>query len=212
MLSLAELERVLDPLPRIKVEARLVRAVRQDILDDPTAQVLYPKASTLNDGQRYTLPGGAPSIYLAYEYNTAVTEVGAQVWNEERRQWENRANYIWALAAVETSVSDVLDLTNPAILRALNTTPKELKSAWRFVPGLAPGELPLTHQLARAAIDASSLYGFKYASAKDPTGTCLVIFYEPMCAVVGNRLQVLAHNRLRQVMGHGIDPAKESSP
>lgn len=70
---------------------------------------------------------------------------------------------------------DVLDLTDPEIQRALQTSLSELTGHWRITQ-VTGGTSP-TQNLAQAAYDSGTIAGLYYVSAKNPAaGRDIAVF------------------------------------
>ena len=77
------------------------------------------------------------------------------------------------LVGVRLSVTDVLDLADAAVQRALATSTSELTGAWRWVPA---GGLPPTQLLGKASFASGLVKGLRYRSSKRPDACCLAVF------------------------------------
>lgn len=145
-------------------------------------------------GARFTPQAGFDSVYLAGEPITALLEVQALVIISGGLVPLRTAP--WALVTVDGIVSNVLDLTNASILKALGTTEQEMTGSW------ARGANPPTQELARAAYDSGRIKGIKYGSAKHPGGENLVVFPERLGPPSTDYLEVHdPHGHLAQRLG-----------
>jgi RES domain-containing protein len=99
-----------------------------------------------------------------------------------------------ALGAI--TLTNLLDLTDPAILSALGTTEQEMTGTW------VEAANPPTQVLAQAAFDSGRIAGIKYASAKRPGGLNLVVFTDKILVCAGNYLEVYdPHGTVAQRIG-----------
>lgn len=119
-------------------------------------------------GARFTPKGSFDSIYLAGEPITALLEVQALVLIPGSMVPLRTAP--WALVTVDGIVSNVLDLTDTSILKALGTNESEMTGTW------IKGANPPTQELAHVAYEMGNIAGIKYGSAKHPDGVNLVVF------------------------------------
>ncbi|GDY24095.1 hypothetical protein LBMAG56_54420 [Verrucomicrobiota bacterium] len=146
------------------------------------------------DGARFTPRGGFDSIYLAWDPITALMEVQAIVLlpSGPVTLWA----VPWAGVTVDGVVSNVLDLTKPAVLSALGTTEQEMTGAW-----LKGNDAP-TQTLARAAHDSGKIAAIKYHSAKHQGGMNLVVFPDRLAVTKTDYLEVYdPHGDLPQWLG-----------
>ncbi len=145
-------------------------------------------------GARFTPQGGFDSVYLAEEPVTALLEVQALVVISGGLVPLRTAP--WALVTVDGIVSNVLDLTNASILKALGTNQQEMTGAW------ARAANPPTQELAQAAYDSRRIAGIKYGSAKHPGGRNLVVFSDRLGPPSTDYLEVHdPHGHLAQRLG-----------
>jgi hypothetical protein len=86
----------------------------------------------------------------------------------------------WVVLIVDGILSNILDLTDDAIRRALGTTTAELTGEWAYTQaraGIAPTQI-----LGQAAFDCRIL-GLKYDSSKHITGgKAIVVFADHLAA------------------------------
>lgn len=145
-------------------------------------------------GARFTPKGGFHSIYLAWEPVTALLEVQALVVVPGGTAPLRTAP--WALVTVDGVVSNVLDLTDASILKALGTNRQEVSGAW------VCDSDPPTQGLAQAAYDSGKIAGVKYGSVKHPGGLNLVVFPDRLAPPSTDYLEVFdPHGNLSQRIG-----------
>jgi RES domain-containing protein len=102
----------------------------------------------------------------------------------------------WALVTVDGIVSNVLDLTDASILKALATHEQEMTGTW------AKADNPPTQELAQAAYDSGKIAGIKYGSAKHPGGVNLAVFPDRLVPPSMDYLEVFdPHGSLAQRIG-----------
>ncbi len=156
-------------------------------------QPLWGGASAIR-GARFTPQGGFDSIYLAWDPVTALLEVQALVQLAGATVPLRSAP--WAMVSVDGIISHVLDLTNPAVLKALGTNEQEMTGAW------ARSTHPPTQALARAAYDSGLITGIKYGSAKHTGGLNLVVYPDRLVPPSCDYLAVHdPHGNLAQRLG-----------
>jgi RES domain-containing protein len=132
-------------------------------------QPLWPGASILGQGQRYTRAGGHPSLYLSESAQTSLMETDSVY----RTGLNSRAAPL-VVVTIQGSLSGILDVTEPANQVALGTSLMELTGSWRLA--LHAGGACPTQDLGHAAA-AAGLVGLRYPSAKDvPSGINVVLF------------------------------------
>jgi hypothetical protein len=95
-------------------------------------------------------------------------------------------------------LTDILDLTAPAIQTALGTTLAELTGDWQVsqaIEDVAPSQ-----RLGKAAYESGVIVGLRYASAKNPRqGTGIAVFADRLTPDLPGYLEVVdPHGRLYQ--------------
>jgi RES domain-containing protein len=136
-------------------------------------QPLWPGGAAVS-GARFTPKGSFGTVYLASDVQTALLEVEA-IFRSSAGLLFPGERLPLTLVAVTGTLPDFLDLTDPDILSALQTSLSELTGQWRLTQ--AQGAVPPTQLLARAAYDAGTIAGFFYISAKNPvTGRGIAVF------------------------------------
>ena len=133
-------------------------------------------------GARFTPLGSFDSIYLAHDPITAFIEVSALLLLPGGPVPVRSAP--WVIVSVDGQPSHLLNLTDPSILDALDTTEAEMTGSWVTIPH------PPTQAPARLAYDSGRITGIKYRSAKHPAGCNLVVFPERISLAAGNYLEV----------------------
>jgi len=192
----ARLKTALAKIKRISVHGPWSRIVGfRHVLKAPggkkgVPQPLWGGAAKIK-GARFTPKGGFDSIYLAGEPITALLEVQALVVMPGSMMPLRTAP--WALVTVDGIVSNVLDLTDVGILKALGTNEAEMTGAW------AKEANPPTQKLAQAAYETGKIAGIKYGSAKHPDGLNLVVFPDLLVPPSTDYLEVYdPHDNLAQ--------------
>jgi RES domain-containing protein len=156
-------------------------------------QPLWGGAAAIH-GARFTPKGGFHSVYLAWEPLTALLEVQALVVMPGGTVSLRTAP--WAVVTVDGIVSNVLNLADASILKALGTNEQEMTGAW------AKGVNPPTQELAVAAYASARVEGIRYGSAKNPGGVNLVVFPDRLVAPSMDYLEVFdPHGNLTQRIG-----------
>jgi len=156
-------------------------------------QPLWGGAAAIK-GARFTPKGGFDSVYLAWEPVTALLEVQALVVVPGGTVPLRTAP--WTLVTVDGIVSNVLDLTDAAILKALGTNVQEMTGAW------VKEANPPTQELAKAAYNSGKIAGIKYGSAKHPGGVNLVVFSDRLVPPSTDYLEIFdPHGTLAQRIG-----------
>jgi RES domain-containing protein len=145
-------------------------------------------------GARFTPQGGFDSIYLARDPVTAFLEVSALVMLQGGPV--PVCTSPWVIVTVDGMLNHLLDLTDATTLGAFGTTTQEMTGAW------AAMQHPPTQLLGRLAYESDRIAGIKYASAKHPGGSNLVVFPERISVAAGNFLEVYdPHGNLAQRIG-----------
>ena len=134
-------------------------------------------------GARFTPKGSFGTVYLATDPVTALMEVAGAFVNPHAPMGTLRTPP-WTLFAVDGVIDRVLDLTDPAVIDALETSVDELSGNWRFAQELhrrGDGPLPPTQCLGAAARSLGTITGVQYHSAKNPgRGLGLGVFPDRM--------------------------------
>jgi RES domain-containing protein len=79
--------------------------------------------------------------------------------------------------ALGVKLSAVLDLTDPRVIRTLETSKSEIVGPWRF---RADDTTPPTHILGGEVVRSKRFSSLRYASAANPRGRCVVVFPDQM--------------------------------
>lgn len=137
-------------------------------IDYPVPADILSGHGARDRGGRWNVPGMA-TVYGSTTDNTALEECKA---NDRYYGIENKAPRL--LVAVEAQLTGMLDLTSPAVRRALGVTLKELAAEdWRKL--LQLGNECTTQALGRAAASAGAS-GLLVRSAAVPRGVNVVVF------------------------------------
>lgn len=132
---------------------------------------LWPEGAKIH-GQRFTPKDGFDTAYLASDPLTAMAEVYCVLVGPTGLiPVVGRPSVHVSIIGV---VHNVLDTSNPAIQKQLNTTVSELAGPWAYVRG---GGLAPTQILGQAAYDCGRVHAIMYHSSKNmASGTCLAVF------------------------------------
>jgi RES domain-containing protein len=138
-------------------------------------------AGSLVTGGRYNaphdLPGAHAALYLAENTAVAHAEAGAitvvtdstglviQPGKDQRPRLD---------LTVRLTLRSLLDLTDPVVLDHLSLQPADLMQAW--LPANVKGQLAVTQQVARAALDTGRFDALLYPSARFPGGKNYAVF------------------------------------
>ena len=137
------------------------------------SQPLWGMGSKLH-GARYTPKNSYETAYVARDPVTALAEVTAVITATIGPPLALVTNP-WVVISIGGMLARVLDLTEPATVRALGSNYQELTGAWRYVSGHA-GEPP-THLLGRVCHRSRRFDGICFPSSKNPPhGVCVAIF------------------------------------
>lgn len=183
MKSAAELSRVLATLPPVPVAGSFARRVRlADLLGIKAPVDLKVAVMTVRipnflwvspSEYRYN-PSNVPTFYVGEGESTAAAETKQ---HPGLTGFDFKPTEPDSLFHIETILSSVLDVTDPATIAALGTTEKELLAPWRLKSPKAPT------QILGAAVHTSSRFeAIRYRSARKAdvgeTGYCLAIFQD----------------------------------
>jgi len=195
MYALHRLKKVLPNVPRATIHGPWSRAIGFHLLKGPPPgappgsppQPLWPGGPASN-GARFTPKGGFASLYLAEDPVTALHEV-VSVFTPPQGPPVTIKTAPWVVITVDGVLSNIVDLTLPAVQKALGTSLSELTGEWVYtqaVSGIAP-----TQTLGQAALECGIL-GLKYRSAKHmPRGSALVVFADHLKANHPSFLEVV---------------------
>lgn len=184
MLAGQALDAAIAGVALVAVRGTWWRAVGHHLLGGPPPgapagsppQPLWPMGSS-RFGGRFTPKGGAATVYLASDAQTALLEVGAIFAIPNGPPVAAQAAP-YTLCQVSVSLDRVLDLQDPAIERALVTTTQEMTAPWR---GIAA---PVTHALGIAAHACGRVVALRAHSAKNVgAGAILAVFGDRLAAV-----------------------------
>ncbi len=202
MLAAAQLLKVLPGQPRIVMHGPWYRAVAFDHLPKPPPgppagrpiQPLWPGGASLR-GARLTPPAvgvpGLPSLYLAQDEMTPLLEVTGVL--KPPRSPVALVFEPQVLMTVDGSLTDILDVTDPSVQAALETSTQELTGNWALQQAdylAGKGSMPPTQALGEAAYQVGCIVGLKYRSSKNvANGYGVVVFSDRMTAA-GNYLEL----------------------
>lgn len=194
MLSDKKLRKVLAGIPLTSAGGLWARAVQHKYLVGPPPgappgsrpEPLWSKGSSLFGG-RYTPKGGAPAIYLASDPNVALLETNA-IFMPPKGPAVMAGAPPMVICQINVAVTNVLDLTDPAIVTSLGTSTAELTGDWRYDMGI--GRVPPTHALAAAAHASGRVSAIRAHSAK-AVGSGVVLVVVPDRLAKGSFLRVI---------------------
>jgi hypothetical protein len=194
-------ERLLD-VCLITVQCPLYRAVFERYLnpaDGSAPEPLYYRGSLA--GGRFTPRKGPAGLYLSYDPSTPLAELRVIMFGDGASVSSVEHDPIVAIA-VRATVHHVLDLTDAAVRRRLDLTPRELAADWltqqgRFLAGDSP--MPATQLLALAAHTSRLVTAIRYPSTRSRIGRNLVVFPDRLDRAAGDLLEVVdSTDRYRQ--------------
>lgn len=175
MLQTNSLRKLLRTIAVTSFRGTLFRVVRADVLYGFAATGPYTPRPLFNlgpakGGARYTPRGGAPSVYLAGDMDTAMREATQIVAPKPLAPAKLPGALVTYSATVQ--LEQVLDLTDSAIRKLLDTTLAELAEPWRY---RKDGRKPPTQRLGAEAATGGRIQAIKYRSTKGKGG-CYVVF------------------------------------
>ena len=173
------LDRALKKVPLVPLQTPLCRAVDAATLYGFHANTPYePRPlydlGPASRGGRFTPKGGAPALYLADDLAISLHDyLGIDAHARLRP-----GTPAIVLFTVQVRLSAVLDLTEPAVRAALQTTLAELRAPWRFRRARSR---PPTHTLGAAVHRAGHIQAICFPSTKGK-GTCVCVLTESVTA------------------------------
>jgi len=181
MLQTNSLRKRLRSIGLVAFDGTLFRVVRADVLYGFAAQGPHTPRPLFNlgsprAGARYTPRGGAPSVYLAADMDTAMREV-TQIAAPKTLAPALPPGALVTYSA-KVRLDQVLDLTDAAIRKVLDTSLAELAEPWRY---RKDGRKPPTHRLGAAAVNSGRIEAIRFRSTKG-AGDCFVIFTDALRA------------------------------
>lgn len=179
MLPTRSLRKLLQTITLTPFEGTLYRVVRADVLYGFSKAGPYVPRPLYNlgpprGGARYTPRGGASSIYLACDMDTAMREY-TQIPTPTPLDPSSPTGAL-VTYSVKASLERVLDLSQKKVRKKLETTLAELAEPWRY---RKDRRKPLTHRLGAEAADSDRVQAIIFRSTKG-TGNCIVIFTEAL--------------------------------
>jgi RES domain-containing protein len=196
MLPVRRLREALLTLPTVTLHGPWSRAIPLRYLHGPPPgapaggppQPLWPAGAALR-GARFTPRGGFPTIYLASDHQIALIEAQA-VFQTPHGPVVTLDHQPWALVSVDGVLSGVLDLTDPAMQRALGTSLAELTGDWLYTQ--STGRTPPTQSLGRVVHESGRFTAILYVSARNPAhGRGIAVFSDRLVAGGADYLQVV---------------------
>jgi RES domain-containing protein len=196
LIPASELDFCLHGLPRIPVAGVFWRTVPIQYLRGgppgaPTGtppQPLWPGGPAIR-GARYTRTGGCNALYLAPDGATALAEVEAVVFGADRSVQPGAAHDPLLVFSASVHLPGVLDLCDPEVQRALDTSNAELMAPWLRAQerhSAGRGELPPTQALGEAACATGTILALRYPSYRNPGVQNLVVFTDHLAALRGS--------------------------
>ena len=167
MLKAQALPAVLQQLPLVAVSGPWWRSIAFHYLPANPSEPLWA-AGSKKEGARFTPKGSFDSLYLSWHPITTLAEVNGIVMLPSGPVPQQTPPL--TLFVIQGIVTRVLDLTNAAILEALETSEQEVGGPW------AKMATPPTQILAQAAYDSGIFAAIQYLSAKADGQKNLVVF------------------------------------
>lgn len=190
MLPYAELVDAVAHAPRVTIHGPWSRTVEHGLLTGPPPgssgtqpEPLWAGGAALH-GARFTPRGSFPTLYVARDPVTALTEDGS-ILNPVSLVTAMIAKNPVVVLTVDGVLADVVDLTARSTRAFLGTTASELTGSW-----LLESPSP-TQELGRAAYDCGAVAALKYPSSKHPAGWCLAIFTDRLSLNSANYVEVI---------------------
>lgn len=179
MHTIQKLRRLIETISVDHFDGEMYRCVNADTLYRFTQSGSYTPRPLYNlgpprRGARYTPKNGAPSIYFAYDIETACREFLKIAKPSELVLPTLQKTSAFALYSAKVSLEAVLDLTSLSIRRKLGTNRTELSSPWRY---RRDRRVPPTHRIGAVAAASKRIQAIKFESTKGP-GACFVVFTE----------------------------------
>lgn len=170
-----KLRRLLRTITLTSAQRTLYRVVRSDVLFGFSATGPFTPRPLYNlgpprGGARYTPRGGAPSLYLAEDMETAMREY-TQI-SAPRQIAPASLPGAPATFVATVQLERLLDLTERSVRRELGTCRAELAEPWRY---RRDRRKPPTQRLGAEAADGGRIQAIQYHSTKG-AGDCFVIF------------------------------------
>jgi RES domain-containing protein len=162
----AQLARILQEVPLQELQGPFHRSVAFKHLHrvpgavPPNPRILSGEWSEAFGG-RFTPIGSFRTCYLSLDAATAIREA-------------ERAGAPMVHLTIEGRLSAILDLTDPAVVAAMDVTFEDLAAPWALPD--ASGAEPLTHQLARQLYAAETIEGLLFRSVQAEGGKNLAVF------------------------------------
>ena len=175
MLPTQSLRKLFQNISLVPFEGTLYRVVRADVLYGFTKAGPYVPRPLYNlgpprGGARYTPRGGAPSIYLACDMDTAMREY-TQIPTPTPLEPVSPTGALVTYSA-KVLLERVLDLSQKRVRKQLDTNLAELAEPWRY---RKDRRKPPTHRLGAEATDSGRVQAIIFRSTKG-AGNCIVIF------------------------------------
>jgi RES domain-containing protein len=125
-------------------------------------------------GGRYTPKGGAPAIYLASDPNVALLETNS-IFMPPKGPAVMAGVPPMVICQIDVSLTNVLDLTDPAVVASVGSSTQELTGDWRY--DMTIGRVPPTQAIGAAAHASGRVSTLLVHSAKAVgSGKVLVVF------------------------------------
>jgi RES domain-containing protein len=191
MLQHSDLIAALKSVPRITIHGPWSRCIEYALTKGPPpgrapgspAGPLWPGGAVLS-GARFTPRGSFSTLYLASDKVTALIEIGS-IFSHAGLVSTTIATNPAVVFAVDGVLTDVVDLTDEAIQKAIGTSTQELTGAWRLSPS-SP-----THECGQAAFDCGVITALKFPSSKHAGAWCLAIFTDRLTLNPANFVEVV---------------------
>jgi RES domain-containing protein len=194
------LERVLKTIALTRHEGFLCRAVNVNALYRFSHTAHYTPRPLYNlgpprGGARFTPRGGAPSLYLADDYETSLREYLQVGWPAGLAPASTENAFVCYVA--EVRLETVLDLTKRTIRNTLATDLRELKGPWRY---RRDGRVPPTHRLGRAVAKVGHIQAIRFAAGRG-RGACFAILTDTLTPPAYVRIRDPKSRLMEQIPG-----------
>ena len=171
MLEPTQLRAALETFERRPLTGTAFRMVRLEYVGSPLSAI-----GAFKRGGRYNPRGVFEAMYLADTPFTALREVRAVVETASGLVGVRTGPSL--LLSIDYVLQSVLDLTEPASHKMLETSLEELLAPW--LPATLAGGIAPTQQLGLTARDLETVEALLVPSAQDPRASNLAVFPDRM--------------------------------
>lgn len=170
MLNEPQLSEILKSLPTMPFEGTLYR-----IIDAKYSATALSAIGSTFDGGRYNPRRSYEALYLSFSETTALAEVhGYSATTPDLTKMKGPPKMI---LSVDCKIERVLDLTDVATQKLLETNLTELNADWRF-DHITYGKNSVSQRLGNASFHLGTIQALKVRSARDAAFNNIVIFPE----------------------------------